>query len=77
MPVNYQTAIARAYEFYNNASSYAYFFGAKGQVLTDEVMNSLWSSYPGYFSKYSATQKTQIYNYSRGKIGYDCSGLIA
>lgn len=77
MTVNYQTAIIKAYEFYNNASTYAYFFGAKGQVLTDEVMNSLWSSYPDYFSKYSASQKTQIYNYSRGKIGYDCSGLIA
>lgn len=34
--------------FYHR-DEYAYFYGAKGQVLTDEVMNTLISLEPAYF----------------------------
>lgn len=53
----------------------AYFYGAKGQRLTDDVMNILWNSYPGYFCKYNDDQKQYIFDYSRNKIGGDCSWL--
>lgn len=55
---------------------YAYFYGAKGQVLTDSVMEALWQAEPAYFKRYSAAQKKAIFDYSRGKIGYDCSGFV-
>lgn len=60
---------------YVNRENYAYFYGAKGEVLTDEVMDRLWKEYPSYFSQYTLSEKKRIYNYSRGKIGYDCSGF--
>ena len=60
---------------YVNRDAYAYFYGAKGQVLTDQVMTNLWNAEPAYFRRYTAEQKNQIFNNSRGKIGYDCSGF--
>ena len=60
---------------YVNRDAYAYFYGAKGQVLTDQVMTNLWNAEPAYFRRYTAEQKKQIFNNSRGKIGSDCSGF--
>ena len=69
-------AIKTALYILLHASDYAYFFGAKGQVLTDSVMEALWNAYPNHFSRYTAAEKKRIFNYSRGKIGYDCSGFV-
>lgn len=54
---------------------YAYFYGAKGEILTDDKMHELVRQYPAYFKKYSQEQLEEIYDYSRGKIGFDCSGF--
>ncbi len=69
--------IKEAERMHVNKDAYAYFYGAKGQVLTDAVMESLWAAEPDYFKRYTAAQKKKIFNYSRGKIGFDCSGFIA
>lgn len=68
-------AIQRGLEAYRNRDRYAYFYGAKGQVLTDATMAALIAAEPGYFAKYSAAEIEQIKRNSRGKIGYDCSGF--
>lgn len=62
-----------------HADRYAYFYGAKGQRLTDSVMNALWDAEPQYFKKYGDDPdiKKRIFDFSRGKIGYDCSGFIS
>lgn len=74
--ISWATAVKQAIMMYRNKEKYAYFYGAKGQVLTDVVMEQLWASEPAYFAQYNAAQKRQIFNYSRGKIGYDCSGFV-
>lgn len=71
----YNEVVKGALEMLSNADGIAYFYGAKGQVLTDDVMKNLWQSYPGYFSRYNDEQKKYIFDYSRGKIGGDCSWL--
>ena len=68
-------AIKRGLDMYRHRDQYAYFYGCKGQVLTDAVMDALIAAEPGYFSKYSPEQIRQIKNNSRGKTGYDCSGF--
>ena len=68
--------IKDAIQMYVDRDKYAYFYGAKGIVLTDQVMNALWNAEPAYFRRYTAEQKRQIFNNSRGKIGYDCSGFV-
>lgn len=67
---------ARALEMYNNREKYAYLYGAKGQMGTDDFARSMFAAYPDYFAKYSDTQKEEIVNYCRGKILYDCSGFV-
>lgn len=69
--------VKAALEIHLHKDQYAYFYGAKGQVLTDAVMNALWNAEPKYFKKYTAAQKKAIFDYSRGKIGLDCSGFTA
>lgn len=54
---------------------YVYFYGAKGQKLTNEIMDYLISASPSYFARYSAEEIKQIKRNSLGKIGYDCSGF--
>lgn len=68
--------IKDAIQMYVDRDKYAYFYGSKGYVLSDSVMNSLWNAEPLYFRRYTAEQKQQIFNNSRGKIGYDCSGFV-
>lgn len=69
--------IKYALAYHLHKENYAYFYGAKGQVLTDDAMNRLWAAEPGYFSRYSDGQKRMIFDWSRGKVGLDCSGFIA
>lgn len=69
--------LRNAYKVYVQRENYAYFYGAKNVVLTDSVMRDLVSAYwDEHFSRYDNKQLEVISNYSRGKIGLDCSGLI-
>lgn len=68
--------IKEALRMLQHKDEYAYFYGAKGQKLTDAVMESLWQASPAYFKKYTPEQKRAIFAYSRNKIGYDCSGFV-
>ena len=72
----YLDIVNAAKALYDKRDQYCYFYGAKGQVLTDSVMNALWNAEPTYFARYSSAQKTNIFNYSRGKIGLDCSAFV-
>lgn len=72
----YLDIVNAAKALYEQRDKYCYFYGAKGQVLTDEVMNALWKAEPAYFARYDAATKTAIFNYSRGKIGLDCSAFV-
>lgn len=73
--VYFTTAIKNGLNAYRHRDEYAYFYGAKSQVLTDAVMDALIAAEPNYFKKYSAEQLAQIKRNSRGKIGIDCSGF--
>lgn len=68
--------IVKAYEMYVDRDKYAYFYGAKGCMLTDATMDYLIRSYSKHFAQYTDIQLRQIKAFSQGKIGYDCSGFI-
>lgn len=55
---------------------YAYFYGAKGQVLTNEMMDYLIASEPNYWKRYSSDTIQKIKSFSFMKTGFDCSGYI-
>ena len=74
---NYYDLIKNALWLFYHRNEYAYFYGAKGQVLTDQVMDNLMHCEPQHFAKYDPGQLRQIREYSRGKIGLDCSGFIS
>lgn len=67
---------ARALEMYNNREKYAYLYGAKGQIGTDDFVRSMFAAYPDYYARYSSEMKEEIVKYCRGKILYDCSGFV-
>ena len=66
----------RALELYNQREKYAYLYGGKGQQGTEENINAIINAYPSYFKKYSADQIAQIKAFCKGKILFDCSGLV-
>lgn len=69
--------MSKAVEIYRARDTYAYFYGAKGQILTDERMKALWNAlYDEHFHKYNEREKREIFEFSRGRTGIDCSGLI-
>lgn len=68
--------IKDALQMFVDRDKYCYFYGAKGQKMTDANMDALIKAEPKYFSQYTSEQLTQIKNYSRGKIGLDCSGFV-
>ena len=74
--MTYYDVIKNAMQMYNDRYNYAYFYGAKGQRLTNAVMDALIAAEPKYFSRYSTNEIATIKNYSLNKIGYDCSGFI-
>ncbi len=55
---------------------YAYFYGAKRCVLTDVVMEQLWQQYYEEYNYQYKDDKKKIFDWSRGKIGFDCSGFV-
>lgn len=73
---SWDQVIKEALFMHVHKDEYAYFYGAKGQKLTDAVMNALWDAEPEYFKRYDEKQKKAIFKYSRNKTGYDCSGFI-
>ena len=68
--------VKEALQMLVNKDRYAYFYGAKGEKLTVDVMEALWNSSPDYFKKFTKEQKDAFFSYSLGKVGYDCSGFI-
>lgn len=74
--LNWADLISRAITMYSEKEKYCYWYGASGEVMTDEIMYNLMSWYPEYFSQYSWDEIDRFMDYSRGKIGYDCSGFI-
>lgn len=75
--MTYYEIIQKALDMFVHKYKYCYFYGAKGQTMTEETMNALISAEPSYFSKYTTQELSAIKNYSRGKIGYDCSGFVS
>lgn len=75
-PLNCYDIVSRATDLFARREQFAYFYGAKGQVLTPALMGSLMISEADYFNRYSAKELEDIYHYSIGKIGIDCSGFI-
>lgn len=69
--------LKKALEYYCNRDKYCYFYGAKGETMTDKRMNDLISAYPRFYQNYSKQQLEDIKNFSRGKRGLDCSGFIS
>lgn len=68
--------LRKAFKMYVNRFSYAYFYGAKGEILTEKRMNELIATYPEYYSRFSVQALEEIKRYSRGKYGIDCSGFL-
>ena len=68
--------IGNALAIFQQRDNYCYFYGAKGQILTDDVMTALIAAEPSYFAQYSKTKLQEIIDWSKGKVGIDCSGFI-
>lgn len=73
--MRFNKAIQRGLDMYRNRENYAYFYGAKGVILSTAVMDALIAAEPNYFKKYSPEEIAQIKHNSVGKVGYDCSGF--
>lgn len=69
--------VQRAFKWYFERENAAYFYGAKGELLTDEVMDYFIRAEPEHFSRYSEEELRHIKDFSRGKIGFDCSGFVS
>lgn len=68
--------VKNAFRMYEERDRYAYWYDAKGIILTDEAMDYLVSIHPEHFSRWSKAELDALKAYSRGRIGYDCSGFI-
>lgn len=69
--------VKRALNWYQNREDVAYWMGAKGETLTMRRMQELVSAYSDYFSKYTPERLAELMAWSKGKIGFDCSGLVS
>lgn len=74
--IGFNEVIKKALSILATKENYAYFYGAKGIKLTDANMDYLIKTEPNHFARYSAEDLQRIKDYSRNKIGYDCSGFI-
>ena len=74
--ITWDQAVKNGMFAYYHRDKYAYFYGAKGQVLTDELMDYFISAEPAHFAKFSKEELKAIKDFSRGKIGLDCSGFV-
>lgn len=73
----WDNAIKQGLYMFVHGKDYAYFYGAKGQILTDDVMNYLIKAYPTHFARFTSEELERIKAYSIGKIGIDCSGFVS
>lgn len=70
-------AIQRFYDLYFGRDKIAYWMGAKGVLLTRARMWELVNAYSDYFrKKYDDKRLKELMEWSEGKTGFDCSGLI-
>lgn len=74
--ITWDKVIKNAFEIFDNRSQYAYWYDAKGILLTEESMDYLIQTNPKHFSKYTEAELRALKSYSLGKIGFDCSGFI-
>lgn len=72
----WDSIIKKAMEMHTHKEEYAYWYGAKGAILTNAYMDWLVTAYPNHFKRYSALELEQLKAVSLGKIGLDCSGFI-
>ena len=69
--------LRKAFRMFVDRSRYAYFYGAKGEILTAEKMNELIETYKKeFYYKFTKKQLDEFKRFSLGKVGYDCSGFI-
>ena len=68
--------LRKALALYVDRDNYCYFYGAKNIVLTDAVMLRLIREEPDYWKRYTDGQIKRIMDFSRGKIGLDCSAFV-
>lgn len=69
--------LRKAFKMYVNRFRYAYFYGAKGEILTEKKMDELIAIYWNeYYSRFSQQALEEAKRYSKGKIGLDCSGFL-
>ena len=69
--------LRKAFRMYCDRNCYAYWYGAKGEVLTADKMNDLINTYyKEFYYKFSASELEKYKRYALGKIGLDCSGFI-
>lgn len=68
--------LKNAFSCYCERDKYAYFYGAKGEVMTEKRMNELIAAYPEYYARFSPQTMEEIKRYSKNKIGLDCSGFL-
>ena len=74
--INCFDLISKAVNIYSEKEWYAYLYGAKGQVISPQLFRSFVDCEKDYFSQYDEKQMTEIYHFTVGKIGIDCSGYI-
>ena len=75
--MNHADILKKAYELFSRRDDIAYFMGAKVEVLTDALMDDLIKQYwDVHFQRYSQAELTRIKDWSRGKLGMDCSGFV-
>ena len=72
--IKWKTVCNRALALVNDPN-YVYFYGAKDQILTNELMDYFIGAEPKYWSRYSREQLEQIRKNSYMKRGVDCSGF--
>ena len=72
----WDSVIKQALYMYVHRDQYAYFYGAKGQVLTDSVMQALIDAEPQHFARFTKEELQCIKDFSRNRVGFDCSGYI-
>lgn len=73
---SWDQVIKEALYMHVHKDEYAYWYGAKGEKLTDAVMLSLIEQEKDYFSRYSEAELKKLMRWSKNRTGFDCSGFI-
>lgn len=74
--ITWDKVIKNALKMYMERDKYAYWYDIKGSILTDEAMDYIISIHPEHYARWSEPEIKALKAFSRGKIGYDCSGFI-